>query len=220
MSDKQPTGQGQKQVYQDFKIAEQIKAIDGNTNISHELKTQELRRLRDVLSDRMPLRHIIFVNEYFKDFNASKAAERTSYQPGYASELMDNPWIVDYLLITRKIQEYELNVTGDWVVGEWKKLAKVKISDLYDQEGKLIEPHKLPDWVSAAIASIKITERVNPITLTVTTTYEYKLHPKSAALDALGKHTGIYERDNKQKGTESKTILYLPDNGRNIEPKV
>lgn len=208
--------ESKKSTYQDLNVDARAQIISDNANISNTVKLTELRKIRDEIAAFMPLQHVIFVNEYFKDFNASKAGERAGYSRIYATQgdLMANPWIQDYIRISRRIQEHEMGVTGEWVVEEWKKLAKVSMRDLYDDKGNLLPPHQLPDWVAAAIQAVKQTTRTNPITNTTTVEFEYKLHPKSAALDALGKHTGIYEKDNKQRASDSKTILYLPDNGR------
>ncbi len=202
----------------------ELDALDLDEESSKKNKLTKLNALRSKILKGLNNQQQEFVKEYFIDFNVSKAGIRAGYTPEYArgGELMKFKSVIDYIEVTRKINELKMGVTADFVLEEFNKLAKVKASDLYDTEGNLIPPHKLPDWVAAAISEVKqktytIGEGETQKTIVE---FAYKLHSKVAALDALGKHTGIYERDNKQKTppNQPQVVVYIPDNGRTAAP--
>ncbi len=223
---KQPRGKAHKsQQLPKIDVTLELDAIELDEESSKKNKLTKLNALRTKILKGLNTQQQEFVREYFVDFNVSKAGIRAGYTPDYArnGELMKMQSVIDYISITRKINEVKMGVTSEFVLEEFNKLAKVKASDLYDTEGNLIPPHKLPDWVAAAISEV----RQKTITIGEAETrktiieFTYKLHSKVAALDALGKHTGIYERDNKQKTppNQAQVVVYIPENGRAAAPQ-
>jgi phage terminase small subunit len=197
----------------------ELEAIELDEETSRKAKLRRLLDLRAKCLTQLNPQQQTFVTEYFVDFNQSKACARAGYSPEYAKsgDLMRLQAIVDYITITSKVNELKIEATAEFVLDEFHKLAKVKASDLYDSDGHLIPPHLLPDWVAAAVSEVK--QKTTPlINGKEMVEYTYKLHSKVAALDALGKHTGIYERDNKQRTPEAASVvIYMPENGREVK---
>lgn len=225
---KQTRGQKHKQQQREVvDITPDLHTIDQDEAVSKKAKLDKLLKIRANCLKSLNDQQQEFVKEYFVDFNVTKAGIRAGYTKSYSmnGELMKLQAIVNYIEVTRKINELRMGVTADFVVAEFNKLAKVKASDLYDNEGELIPPHKLPDWVAAAISEVKQKSYTvgEGETQKKVVEFSYKLHSKVAALDALGKHTGVYERDNKQKtppaSTGPQVVFYIPENGREVKPE-
>lgn len=223
---KKPTkGSAKSKKLPEIDVTVELDAIELDEETSKKAKLKKLIALRNKIAKGLNAQQQEFVREYFVDFNVSKAGIRAGYSPEYAKggELMRLQSVIDYIGITRKINEVKMGVTSDFVLEEFNKLAKVKASDLYEENGDLIPPHKLPDWVAAAISEVKQKSYTvgEGETRKTVTEFSYKLHSKVAALDALGKHTGIYERDNKQKtppANSAQVVVYIPANGREAKP--
>lgn len=199
-----------------YDLTEKLLEIELDDEISKKAKHKKLIKIRDECISMLNEQQQRFVTEYFVDFNMSKAGVRAGYSAEYAKsgDLMAMQPVLNYITITRKLNELKMDITAEFVLLEFNKLAKVKASDLYDEDGSLIPPHRLPDWVAAAVSEVKqkTTTLENGREIVE---YTYRLHSKVAALDALGKHTGIYERDNKQKTQDAaNVVVYMPDNGR------
>jgi phage terminase small subunit len=201
----------------DFDVDKSIDSIENEAEEALNNKLRKLIELRNHVSKNLAPRHFQFVREYFFDFNAKKAAVRTGYQVFYGTELMQkNEWVKAYVRITQKINEISIGITTEQIAIEYNKIAKIKISDLYDPEGNILHPSMLPDHVAAAISEVK--QRSITVEGKTYSEITYKLHNKMAALEALGKHVGFFEKDNAQKGfREAPVTFVLPDNGRQIQ---
>lgn len=205
------------------RILKILKAFDEKDSAT---KQEQLTVYRKILRDLIPTmtdQQLRFCQFYRERANGKIAAIQAGYaEPNaqkQASELLDLPQVSLYLDVARRISDIGSEVTADWVVQEWRKLAVVKLSDLYDGDGNLIHPSKLPDNIAAAVMSVK-QRQITLMNGSILTEFEYKLHPKAAALDALGRHKGIYEVDNKQKSDGEKVVFLLPNNEREKESKL
>lgn len=202
-------------------VSKLLEAIKTDEDKSRSAKLRDLYKLQVKLEASLLPRQAIFIREYFKDFNGAQAYVRAGYeskQPGNnAGNLLANPIIKDYITVAKAINSLDINITADFVLHEFYKLAKVTARDLYKENGELIPPHELPVHIAAAISEIK-QEEVAMAGGATKTKFSYKLHSKVAALDALGKHVGIYEKDNKQKQL-AQVVAYLPENGREVSDK-
>ena len=149
-----------------------------------------------------------FCEEYLIDLNATQAALRAGYCPRTANP--QGSQNLAKLSIRNEIQRLKAErsertqIEADGVVKELSKVAFSNISDYLtvDQEGEVflldfeaIEREKL-----AAIESIKIYTTKNKDGSREYTTTQFKLHSKLNALEQLGKHLGVYEADNAQRG--------------------
>lgn len=102
----------------------------------------------------------------------------------------------------------ELGITAERVVKEYAKVGFTNMEDFTqdsDDGLTLKELSKIGRDNMAAVESVRITtttERDGKGKPTRThRTSQFKLHSKLNALDALGKHLGIFGLDNLQKGT-------------------
>ena len=149
-----------------------------------------------------------FGEEYVIDLNATKAAERAGYSKDTAKlighENLAKPNIQKYITALQlKISERNDNLAQK----EIDELVKVGFSNVQDyiEAGNIvkdlseIEPHK-----AAAVSSIKrsVTEFGDAETGGVKTVLEFKLWDKISALEKLGRHLGIFEKDNAQSKPE------------------
>ena len=133
-----------------------------------------------------------FVAEYLVDLNATQAAIRAGYSAKTAG------WIGPQLLVKTHIateiknamanREKRTLVTADAVVAE---LAKIGFSNMQDyiQEGFTLQDiQRLTRDQAAAVQEVVIEEN----------RVRFKLLDKRAALVDLGRHLGLFERDNAQ----------------------
>ncbi len=198
-----------------------IDALEQGEELSKQAQIKRLKSLRDkIAKENLNPKQIDFCQQYLKDFNAAKAAQRAGYSESTANQgngVTQTAGVKEYIQLSTRINSLETGVTAEFVINEFNKLAKIKASDLYDEKGLLIPPHQLPDDIAAAVSTVtqKTVELPNG---TKIIEFSYKLHPKVAALDALGKHTGIYLKDNQQKtpALEPSVVMYLPENGREV----
>lgn len=158
-----------------------------------------------------------FCNEYLIDLNATQAAIRAGYsESGAAVEghrLLTNANIQDYISDLNKDRQESTGVSARMVIEELAKIAFSDIRDVLTVDNGLRDISKLDEKTAKAISSIKITEDKS-MGEVIGETKEVKFWDKLRALDSLGKHFGIFERDNSQKKTDNVTIFELPNNGR------
>jgi phage terminase small subunit len=152
-----------------------------------------------------------FVEEYLVDLNATRAAKRAGYSAkGAASRgyrLLQNPAITVAIAKAQGKRAARTQVSADRVVTE---LAKVAFGD----------PRRLLSWGPGGVVlrdSSELTEAeaalVSEVSETRTAaggTRKVKLHCKLTALNALGKHLGLFGN-----GRQSALARALAKNGDN-----
>jgi phage terminase small subunit len=149
-----------------------------------------------------------FCDEYIVDFNGAAAAERAGYKKNRAritaSELLVNPKIAARIKELIDVRKEKMDVSADQVINELKAIAfarttdYVKVKEITVQEGRkrrkiraaFVElTSDVPEEKQKAISEIKQTK--DGISL--------KSHDKVKALELIGRHLGIFEKDNQQK---------------------
>ena len=147
---------------------------------------------------KLTLKQKMFCKEYIIDFNATQASIRAGYSVKTAqmigSENLSKPMIQKRVAKLLKKRRKKYNLTAERVAEELGKLAFADSKDLYDENGRLLEPHELPDEVSATIASHKSSSYSvgGKDSDDVKTVDEYKRYSKEKALELLGRHFGMF----------------------------
>lgn len=148
-----------------------------------------------------------FCREYTVDFNGSAAAIRTGYAKSRAkvtaSELLDKEEIISE--INRLVAERNKNIesAADRVVKELELIAYAKTTDFV--KVKDITVGKGATRKKVRVAYIELTSDLNEEQQRAISEIKQtkdgvslKAHDKVKALELLGKHHGIFEKDNKQ----------------------
>lgn len=149
----------------------------------------------------------LFCEEYIVDLNATQAALRA----GYCKRSINNIGPANLLKVGIRTEIQRLkaersertNIKADDVVLELAKVGFSNIEDYLtvdeDGETRLKSFEDIERNVLAAIESIKISTTMNKDGSREYTTTQFKLHSKLNALEQLGKHLGIFDKDNEQK---------------------
>ena len=142
-----------------------------------------------------------FCLEYLVDLNGTQAAIRAGYSKKTANRIANEnlikPVISQRVAFLKMKRNKRVELTADEVLLELKRIAFSNICDLKIDWDKVKDWNDLTDDQKAVIAEIKVTEtKGQDWTKTIT---EIKLHDKLKALEKLSKHTGLYEKDNKQR---------------------
>lgn len=163
------------------------------------------------MSKKLTTMRKLFVKEIIIDWNATKAAERAGFSKKTArsigSELLTFPNIQEAIAKEIEKRSERTEITADMVLKQIARLGNYDIRKIYTDDGSLKPVQELDDETAAAIQGIDFNKKDK--------TVKVKLSDKRAALELLGRHLGIFEKDNKQRGT---VIIYntqdvnIPDN--------
>lgn len=148
-----------------------------------------------------------FCEEYVIDLNATQSAIRAGYSKSTAGaiggENLQKPEIKKFIA---KLKKSISNNNGNLAQRVIDELVKIGFSNVqhYIKPGNTIKDlSKIDNGRAAAVSSVKKTvttfgdDKGHSGTKEVV---EFKLWDKTDALEKLGKHLGIFEADNKQKG--------------------
>jgi hypothetical protein len=78
-------------------------------------------------------------------------------------------------------------------------IAHFDPGELYDEDGNLIPLHKLPERVRLAVQSFEVGESGTKV----------RFWDKNKALETMGRHLGLLERDNMQKRDDVRVRVVL-----------
>ena len=141
-----------------------------------------------------------------------KAAE------AHSSRLVRNGMVKAYLDKLRKAVTERTEIDATKVIKELAKLAFSNIEDYLtvdeDGETRLKNFDDIERNVLAAVESIKISTTKNKDDSREYTTTQFKLCSKLNALEQLGKHLGIYDKDNTQR--QSPFILVFKNKYKDV----
>lgn len=141
-----------------------------------------------------------YCEEYVIDFHQTNAAIRAGYSPKTArfsaSELMVKQDIKDYILQLKMKLREKVDITKERVLEEYRRIAFSETKNYFDEFGNVKRVEDLDDEDSASIAEItQETDFLGNVRIKI------KRWDKTKALEALGKHLGLFELDNDQKKT-------------------
>lgn len=134
-----------------------------------------------------------FVREYLKDLNATQAAIRAGYSEATAtaqgSRLLSFVDVQAAIGAAQSKAAERADVTVDRIVAEYARLAFSKITDFisFGPSGIQLKAseHMSPDAI-AAILEVRESKGESG------TSVSFKLHSKGDALNALGRHLGMF----------------------------
>lgn len=151
-----------------------------------------------------------FADEWLIDLNGTQAAIRAGYSSdtaaSIASENLRKPEIEKYIAKAMAERSRRTGVNQDRVVLELAKIAFIKMTDVVDTEGRILEDAKAEDL--ACIESIKY-KRSDTETGT-SEEREVKIASKLKALELLGKHLGMW-KDKLEVSGELDTVVIVND---------
>lgn len=157
-----------------------------------------------------------FCEEYIIDFNGTQAVIRAGYSKktaaAIANELLSKPEITEYLDVLKlKLQEMT-GISAQMVINELAKCGFANILEFVDERNTIKDISQVDRKYTAALAGVKTTTKTVHFNGGEETTVqtEIKLTDKISALEKLGKHLGIFEKDNTQKKTEIKSLSIEP----------
>lgn len=146
-----------------------------------------------------------FCDYYFESLNGAKAAISAGYAENSARQqayqMLATDEVQEYLSALREEYQIKSGINKQRILEEYAKIAFSDIRELYAGDNQLLDIRQIDDTTAGAVASVEVDE-VRAGDLTIGYTKKVKLHNKLAALESLGKHLGIFEKDNTQKKDE------------------
>lgn len=95
----------------------------------------------------------------------------------------------------------------DELVKSLAGMVRFDIGELYNEHGQLKQIHEMSLTARQMIMHLDTFEQHDKKGEFLGTTKKIRIIPKLDAIEKLMKHLGAYERDNKQKATETKIII-------------
>ena len=155
----------------------------------------------------LPKKHLDFIERYLSHFNATRAYSDTygvknaAAASASASKLLRDTNVQQYLQRRLAERKAELHLDTSYVV---RKLTEIVEADFVDSTQYLTKEQldKIPTEIRKLIQSIEINKTRNSQHTnsgdyeTETEKYKVTFMSKDAALQALGKHTGAFIKDN------------------------
>lgn len=118
-------------------------------------------------------------------------AEHTAYVTG--SKLLRHPEVIEMLGNRMNEVLTRAKLTTERWAAEMAAIGHFDIGELYDEDGKLIPVHKLPEHVRRAISGVDVATDEDGVV-----TSKIRMNDKNTALTNIGKHLGMFEKDNSQ----------------------
>lgn len=171
------------------------------------------------MEDNLTPKQRRFCHEYIIDLNGTQAAIRAGYSENSAKEIasenLTKPNIQNFIQELNQERQNATGITAQRVIEELGKIAFSDIRELMTVDNALMDIKQLDDNTAGAVASIEVDE-IRMSGMAVGETKKVKLWDKIRALDSLGKHFGIFEKDNSQSKPEGITVINL---GGGVKPE-
>lgn len=167
------------------------------------------------MARKMTPRQQRFVEQYVVDLNATQAAIRAGYSPKTAkqigSKLLTKIDIQEAVAVRQIELSKATGVTAQRVITELAKIGFANMEDYMrvdENGGATMDLSALTRDQAAAISEVTSEtvimghgDDVEPIRKS-----KIKLHAKQSALEMLGRHLGVFEKDNQQRGNVQVTV--------------
>lgn len=156
----------------------------------------------------MDEQHILFCDHYLITLNATDSYKKAGYKASGmsavtgASRLLTFANIQKYIDWKIKQRKSRMLVDEKYVLDKYEKTTKQKITDFFIVKNGSLYLKDFKDIPDDMIELIEeISETVSGLRI--------KLISKSAALDKLGSHLGMWNKDKQGSGTGNKIIIKL-----------
>lgn len=175
---------------------------------------------------KLSIKQKLFIDEYLIDFNATrsykmvyKAVKNDNVAAVNANTLLRNPKISEYLSKRMLERQKRTEVTQDRVVNELAKIGFAKMTDYlqyktaktvieHDEDGAPIIDYGV---IIDVIDSNQIdTSAIQEISISKDGTFKFKLYDKQKSLELLGKHLGMFEKEDKDNTQTINVIHNIP----------
>ena len=139
-----------------------------------------------------------FAQEYNISLNATRAYEKV-YKCSLAAADTAGPRLLGNVRVKARIEVLKARaakrneLTKDMVINELRKLGFSNIKSFIGVGNKILDISTLADEITAAVESIQ-SDKDGKV--------KCKLHDKKGSLVELGRHLGIFEKDNNQKNID------------------
>ncbi|RUM19321.1 terminase small subunit [Rhizobium vallis] len=154
---------------------------------------------------KLTARQRLFVAEYLKDLNATRAALRAGYSENSnanRNRLMANEAVraeIDRVLGQRLER---LEITAERVLSAIAEIAFGDVRDVFDEEGALKAPSEWDDRTAASVAGLEINTSAKAKGEVVHVA-KIKRADRLRALDMLARHHSLYNDRLEIKGLEA-----------------
>lgn len=140
-----------------------------------------------------------FCDEWCVDCNGTRAAKAAGYKNPQvmSSRLLANPLIQKYIRGRHTKIGQKLEIKAEDVLRQLWCCINRRAKDFFDEEGKLLGPHELPEIAQCSIDSIEqevvvLRDREGEV-IGEKIKNKYRLVPKAHAIDMGMKHKGLFE---------------------------
>jgi phage terminase small subunit len=168
------------------------------------------------MENRITAKQEKFIDEYLVDLNATRAykavyknikSDQVAAQAG--SRLLRNVKVAGYLRERRHDREKRTEISQDRTLKELARIAFFDIRKLFDENNRLKDMAELDEDTAAAVISIDSEDIKGPGGKIIGKLRKVRLANKLQALEALGRHLGLFEKDNKQKSATEGEVKAL-----------
>lgn len=163
-----------------------------------------------------------FVDEYLVDLNATQAAKRAGYKdPNIGRQLITKNNVSEEIQRRKKELSDRTGITQERVLREFAKIAFFDPRKLFQDNGQPKDITMLDDDTAGALAGLDVMEVYEGHGQDrefVGYTKKYKIADKLRALDALGKHLGLFEKDGADQEPEEGGVILLGETDPEPEP--
>jgi phage terminase small subunit len=174
-------------------------------SITNEKVTSAFNKLSKGI--RLTARQERFCQEYTIDFNGTQAAIRAGFSKktaaSIASEYLRKPNIQKFIEILKEDLRKKTELDAAMVVQELRDLGEYNIQDFLLPGNQVKDLTTLPRKQTKAITGIKTREKYLPDGSREVVT-ELKFNDNRATWVDLGRHVGIFEKDNRQRAAKIK----------------
>ena len=150
------------------------------------------------MGNKLTPKQLKFCNEYLIDLNATQAAIRAGYSEKTANRIgtenLSKLVISNYISELQQKQQKRTEITADMVIKELAKIAFHNTQDFVNGGNSILEIKHIDRSKVAAVSKVKTTIKDDGSVIS-----EIAFYDKVEALEKLGRHLGVFEKDNKQK---------------------